>query len=144
MNPLIPYAAGLFDGEGCVSIPVLRRPGRMDRLSLRVEMGMTNPEAVLIMRDNFGGSMHTNHHEKRNKNHRPQFTWITGSSNGAKFLRAIQPFSIIKRLEIEVALEFQETIGLKRGGNVDDVIALRHRFRKRLSELKHLSYSLPS
>lgn len=159
MDFLVTYAAGLFDGEGMVRINRYRRTGHLDRFALSVMIGMCNPDAILTLRDRFGGSLHTNHHEERNQNHRPQYCWFLGSDAAARFLEAIQPYSIIKRLEIEVALEFQRNVrqwAHKLSGHsphrsprfwthpdAGKIIAERQEMADRLSKLKHLSYALP-
>jgi|ERR1700682_1805473 len=146
MDPLVIYAAGLFDGEGSVSANVIRKTN----YNVDLFIGMTCPHAVLKLRKRFGGGIYVNHHEKRNPKHRPEFCWFLSSAAASRFLRAIRPYVIVKKDEVETALTLQDHIDKWRGRLIwygrrdhakrDAILAYRAKLKQRLIDLKHLDY----
>ena len=152
MNVPDAYFAGLFDGEGYISTNLYRREGHLDRITLTVGISMTTPAPLRLIHDRFGGNLFC--YARPNPKHRPLHQWVITSTRAAKFLTAIQPLLIVKRLESELALTLQENIDQwhhKLAGHcprkvptrwqhpdAEKVIAWRHDVRKRLSEMKHV------
>lgn len=117
----IAYAAGLFDGEGYVRVNRWEKPGSTHiRYQVIAGIGMTYLPVIEKLREQFGGAIHENHHELRNPNARTQFCWVIGSQTAAGFFRQILPFLIVKRDEVELALQLQ--------GNIDKYC---HKFKHR-------------
>lgn len=98
------YAAGLFDGEGTISIhkEVFRSGNTGYRL--RVRMANTDRDVLEWMRTHFNGSV--NQH-KQVKCHKPYWEWVIGSAEAERFIRKIYPYLHIKLNHARVALTFR-------------------------------------
>ena len=100
----IRYIAGLFDGEGCVSIHL--RPDTNMRVgfhySLQVSIGQKRPKVLRMIRKLFGGFLNS-----PNRTCRVYELMFTAQA-GERFLRTVLPYLIVKRKEAEIALEFRK------------------------------------
>lgn len=111
----IAYAAGLFDGEGYVRVSIWAKPNSPHvRYAVIGGIGMTYLPVILALRDQFEGSVNQNRHDLRNPKHRIQFTWHIASQTAATFFRQILPHLIVKREEVELALQLQDDIDTNR------------------------------
>lgn len=148
----IRYCAGLFDGEGFIRIATYRKSAIHLRMQLYCGIGVTHRPIMEEMHRQFGGSLHCNDHSRRNIKHRPQWMWLTCSQDSAKFLRQIQPHLVIKKDEVDLALEFQASIDKWRGKlgtrnpqsmteEREAVWAYRRDLARRIFELKHIRYN---
>lgn len=81
------YAAGLFDGEGCVQIV-----GPPERLEFRLTVGNTYRPVLEALSAQFGGSVLLN-----STGQRPVYVWKIGAARAVTFATAILPFSRVKR-----------------------------------------------
>mgnify|MGYP001559144618 CR=1 FL=1 len=86
------YAAGIFDGEGSVSLTrnhSNRWPGP------QVSVASTDPELMDWLKAHFGGVVT----RKRTyaQHHRPSFQWKLTDRKALDFLRLVRPFLVIKR-----------------------------------------------
>lgn len=126
------YAAGIFDGEGCVMISRQR-----NTFFLSVRVTSTDRPILDWLLNNFGGLVNVQTPNKHVKTCRPCWYWAIHSRSASIFLSRIAPFSVIKKDQIELALEFQSRIG-PRGVNrlEDSEITTRETYKRRLSELK--------
>lgn len=101
------YAAGFFDGEGCIAISMQsRQNGRVyHQLSVTVAQKVVDP--LVWLQQRFGGCLkpYTN-----NKTGRRYHRWQVMSAQAAAFLRAIKPYALVKAEEIEVAERFRATV----------------------------------
>lgn len=101
------YWAGFFDADGCVSI--LRGKNRHVP-SLMIIFAQVNGTVLTQGKDTFGLG-HTNKQTYTGDNS-PHCTWhnwyICNRKDAETFLRAIRDFSIAKRAQVELALEFIE------------------------------------
>lgn len=149
----IAYVAGLFDGEGYVRAQKITRPLPSEYIAWQVYIGigMTHAQVIEKLQRQFGGSLTINDHSKRNINHRPQFFWKTSSQKACAMLRQILPFLIVKREEVELALELQASIDahkFKLGNQFwkhkdhTAIFAYRESIADRISALKHRNFSL--
>jgi hypothetical protein len=103
---LCQWAAGFFDGEGCVMIS--RQPNANTHV-LSVVVANCEQE-VLEPLLAWGSKIALVNNRSRSKNSRPSFRWAIQSQKAAVFLRDIQPFvrSYKNKERIALALEFQE------------------------------------
>ncbi len=140
---LIAYAAGLFDGEGYITISVQKR--RIGE-SMQVVAGiaMTDPSAIVLMAELFGGSLFKGG-ARPNPRHKPLHSWNISSQNAYTFLKTVRPFLLIKSEEADIALEFQRNINEwnhKLGNRYrlspkrEEVFAYRRHLADRLRQLK--------
>lgn len=94
-----PYFAGLFDGEGSVTIQLCK--GRYLSFSLRI--GNTHRGVLELAQMEFGGSLC----EVPSKT-LPLFVWQIGGEGAAGFARAILPYTVIKTDQLLFWLESRE------------------------------------
>lgn len=111
------YAAGIVDGEGCVS---LTRCNRSDVASgyvnvLKVAVAMTTPSIPTWLHTTFGGSL-TKKKASYN-NHRDVYTWMVQSNQAQIFLEQLTPHLKLKAHQAKLGVQFQQlksTGGYKR------------------------------
>lgn len=106
------WAAGFFDGEGCIGIsysnpPSRREGGRSRQFALCVQIVNTHRATLEFLRDIFGfGRLYTR--KPANPRCRSPHVWTVGSVMAGCFLRVIQPHSVTKAEQIRLALRFRE------------------------------------
>jgi hypothetical protein len=114
----IRYVAGLFDGEGWITICVMpfgsmgtghRYTKDYVRYQLFVGIGMSYYPLIKKLQDQFGGILNRNDsaHKKSTKN-RICYNWRLGSNQAAEFLSQILPYLQVKDEEAKLAIEFQQ------------------------------------
>lgn len=96
----IAYAAGLFDGEGSVSIGIKRRPNQKPFHELYVQMSMVRREALDFLVANWGGKVYSWH----GSTGRAYYKWCIYTARAAGFLECILPEIRIKNHAVELAL----------------------------------------
>lgn len=92
----IAYAAGFFDGEGCISIA--------NNGSVDVRITNTSKEVLLKLESIFGGSI-TNRAQKVNKT---QYAYSFYGENAINFLKILKPYLIEKSPQVDTILEYYE------------------------------------
>lgn len=107
------YAAGLFDGEGCVHIGRWIREGRM-KYHLSVLIAMTTTAPLGFMRERFGGRIRI-----AAKSKKQQWEWRLYSKEAVPFLLQVLPYLKVKDAEAAVGILFQATFNdtYSRGGD---------------------------
>ena len=86
------YAAGLFDGEGSISL-VRHRENRTH--SPQVSIASTDYEVVNWFQERFGGSIVTK--QPRMSNHSVSYDWRLTDRRALAFLGLIRPYLVIER-----------------------------------------------
>jgi len=131
------WLSGFFDAEGSVSISVsknLKNPSHF----LRISLSNTNHSIMLWINEKLGGYLCF----RKKKNNRRDIEWRVSSNNAERFLNIIYPYSIIKKEQIKLALEFQDT----KKNNIDkalnkvldvEEIRIRDSYREKISNLSH-------
>jgi hypothetical protein len=142
------YAAGIFDGEGSVTINWSKK--RYHRIDVRV--AMVDSEVIYWFGTVFGGHVDLTN---KTKTGRQIYRWTLHCRRAANFLRIILPYLRLKKLRAELGIELTE-ITRKRGalkgkeGNTPlhekelerrHEIALRIRAENQRSNPKICSYS---
>jgi hypothetical protein len=95
------WAAGFFDGEGCVQLS-------LDGSSLKRRLIVTNcdPRPLLKLQHLFKGKVSSNSsNKKRNPEHRNSFLWNVYSTNAEKAAEQLLPFSVTKKEQLQLFLE---------------------------------------
>ena len=88
----VAYAAGLFDGEGSVTL-VRHRENRTP--SPQVSVASTDYEVVFWFQKRFGGSIVTK--QPRKSNHSVSYDWRLTDRRALAFLKIIRPYLVIER-----------------------------------------------
>jgi predicted DNA-binding protein YlxM (UPF0122 family) len=94
------YAAGLFDGEGSVDVAIYHKNKRVG-VYPRCSISNSNREALEAIKKVYGGNIHT---QIRNRG-TPCHIWkIMRIKDCIRFLNEIEPFSIVKKKQIQIML----------------------------------------
>lgn len=100
------YAAGFFDGEGCVSIHYDKR---CDSYVLKTSVSNTVREVLEAFKSRWNGAIHDNKPKK--PHHSGWSSWELQGSNCRPFLEDIRPYTLIKTPQIDLAFELLSTYG---------------------------------
>lgn len=117
MDKELIYLAGLFDGEGCVSInKVTARRYKRPGFQLRTSVSITDEQAALDFQNRFGGKVY-----KRTKARAaPYWMWVTVARQSLAFLNEIEPFLRIKKEVALVGIDFQSYRDANQSQNKSD------------------------
>lgn len=102
------YAAGIFDGEGTVSLTW--RPNRHGRryAQLSITIGNTDVRVLQWLAERFGGSW--TQQKQAWANAKPFYRWMAWTARAEAFLQIVRPHLILKAEQADLALRFRETI----------------------------------
>ena len=109
------YYAGLFDGDGSVTLSAQKARGRciQTTYSLSADLASTNEWICQQLKFAFGGNI--TQYQPKNQRARMVWRWSIGSKNAQNFLEAIYPYLKLKKPQAEIAIKFQKHKA-KRGG----------------------------
>lgn len=105
------YIAGLFDGEGWVSIIKGGKPKGAAihcEYTVRVGLKMTFEYLPKLIQMRYGGRVY--HQRHKELNWRDCWCWQISDLGAKPFLKDIQRYSILKQEQIKVALQFLSEI----------------------------------
>ena len=99
------YAAGLVDGEGCITAKATKSGTGM---GIRVVVGMATKATALLERmlSVYGGTLITQ--SPKNPKHSDVITWTATGATAAAMLRRIEPHLILKTEQAQLALRIEE------------------------------------
>lgn len=106
----IRYAAGLFDGEGWITLNRRVKPNSDHiQYQLFVGVGMVYKPIIEALQSSFGGNIFIKKTSPaQSERTRTGFLWTASSNPAEEFLTKVVPFLIVKREEAELAIEFQQ------------------------------------
>ena len=108
------YAAGFFDGEGCINITV-RGPSR--QVCLRVMLVNTDAPILRFFQIQFGGRLAK---PRMNGDGWKEFRQLNWSGHAAAaFIREIEPYLILKKPQAQLALEFWDFMQLPKSSRCE-------------------------
>ena len=112
-NTELAWAAGFFDGEGCIHAHTDTRPGRGRRdtyYQLMVSVGQVHREPLEQLMAWFGGSIRKSReyvgNRWGNKYNTIFWQWNLSGIKSVEFLEAIAPFSRVKKSQVDIALQW--------------------------------------
>lgn len=123
------WAAGFFDGEGCVGVYRRKRTAGWTETFVTAQVAQKIKAPITILHERFGGCL------SLARRATGAFWYLRWNGTAAtRFLLAIQPHSLVKRHEIDLALELRAHIG-KPGsraavGAEAAKLAIYHRFQE--------------
>lgn len=139
----IAWAAGVIDGEGCISLT---------RRSPQAHNGAINPNYRLVLKVTMCDSrtIRTLHRlfgrgtlQKQKQLHAywsQPWIWFCNATDAEEVLKLIRPYSVTKKREVDTALEFLAKTDRSRAGKARSLtpseIALRERYFIKLRDLK--------
>lgn len=108
INQIEGYAAGIFDGEGCVDIYNASTSKASKSPSFMLRVVITQKDGLIMnwLQDRYGGHVQLS---RRNGNY--IYRWDIRSQAAHRFLTIIYPFVLIKKGQVKLALEFEERKG---------------------------------
>ena len=130
MKKNLAYIAGLFDGEGCVVI-------RKDRKYFRLEVRITNTNRKVIdyIHSFFNGDVIVYDKGRYKTCYNLRFA----DGKGAKFLKSVLPYLIIKKEQAKLGIEFQEKVIRKIRNKclTKRDLTLRKKYKEKISKLNN-------
>ncbi len=97
------YAAGIIDGEGCISFS-----GLDTRKQLTLSVSNRNKEMLEALRETYGGKIYEI--KSKSDKHSAYYNWVISCGLAADVLRDVLPHMIVKFRQAELALIFQSTV----------------------------------
>jgi hypothetical protein len=143
------WAAGFFDGEGCVIVEISREKKCRHgfRTSLHATVTQTSLPCLHLFLEKFGGSINTTDYRTPNgRRWAVQYVWVVRNELAVEFLRAIYPYAVVKKTQIEAALEYplRAANGRKYGSSSNPIpdevqerrVAIAHQLREIRAAMK--------
>lgn len=145
------YAAGFFDGEGCISV-IRNYNKKYSRWyhELRASVTQKHPEVLEWLCDIWGGSAYQGESLKSASNLKSfsgltgkyyWYHWIRPTAKAAQFLTDILPYMKVKREQAILALEFAKLMHPPGKGRTrkcsNDELALREAYREAIVREHH-------
>jgi len=100
------YIAGFVDGEGCIQLQKKRKPGRY---CLRFRITQTD-KAILDWIKACTGEGTVRRWSLQSERHRERYEWYCGGYKALCILHEIYPYLKLKKLQAEIAFEFEKTM----------------------------------
>lgn len=134
---VVAWAAGFFDGEGCVRIV---RQGS-DHLGLGVAVGQVDDTPLLELQAWWSGTVHL--HPAHRANQRPLWQWRVHGRSAAVFLEEVRPHLRVKGPAADVGLRFATTLvtvgrGRSRPHLTSEEIAIREACLAEIREINRV------
>lgn len=122
------YAAGFFDGEGCILFKMPKREG--GRPSLEIAVSQSEEGVLEVLRELLGGTINYTPPEKlpRRKDGnlaRPRWVWRAGGRTARRALEYMHQYLWVKKREADLAFTFQEKLGHRKKLTDQDLKELR-------------------
>lgn len=139
------YAAGLFDGEGSISITRQIRKGCVSPIhTLAVRLSNTDRPTLDWMHETFTGNVSPNGN-KPDENHKPAWCWSLDCQKAMRFLESVEPFLRIKRNQAQIGITFQQYVmGREKGFPLHpEEVATRDWARNELMRVRGNSNEFP-
>ncbi len=120
------YIAGLFDGEGSV---VIGKTGEREH-ELALTISNNHQDVLVMIATKYPGAVVPNKDRC--------YLYRCGHKAAQVFLENIQPFVVIKKLQVELALAFRVTFITRVSYLSDETLEEREWFRDELSRINQL------
>lgn len=110
------YAAGILDGEGCISINKYSppKPSLSPRYTPLVFVGNTQRPLVEWFLRRFGGTIQT---RPGNARHRDCFIWVLPGPRSRAFVGMLRPYLMLKGAQADVLLDYYAHLVSFKGGS---------------------------
>jgi hypothetical protein len=137
----IAWAAGFFDGEGCIRINKTKRNNSF-RYYLQIFVRQVDPTPIYKFNRLFEGSISWRERSvDTNSKARSIYTWSTAGPKAIKVLDNLYPYLAAKQTQADVAFEFQETLKYQGGYKLSEKqLQFREECFLKLKELKWQIY----
>ena len=98
----IQYIAGLFDGEGCITIAQTGRGFRAHQV--RCTIGIAHEGIIKAIVKMYGG--YIKERKPKQDGYHTLWYWEVNSDSAIRFIRSVLPYLVVKRSQADMALEF--------------------------------------
>lgn len=131
------WAAGFFDGEGCVSGSFgMNYQNDRRALALKVAIAQTVAAPLEIFQRLWGGTVRTK--QSGNPRHKQQWMWCLSGTTAIPFLEDVLPYLRVKREVAELGLALLRTIRPRGNYAVsDELMAYRIPIVEEMRRLNH-------
>ena len=139
------WAAGFFDGEGCVLVAKCKNTGVRGGWNyyLQVSIAQQDRRPLELINSKFGGAIRLNRSKatyEKKKDHVYTWSLVLSGINALCFLRAIQPHCVVKFEQVTEALRWPVNDGKQYRGSwnamPEEERALRAEIRDNLINLR--------
>lgn len=120
----VAYTAGFFDGEGCVNIARYLKRGRPYH-TLAIIFTNTDFQVLAWLQQRWGGNVFQP--TQLDGRRRPYGHLRLSAGPARPLLQAMLPFLIVKKSQVEIALEFIDSRSANHGGRQGDPVATAKR-----------------
>lgn len=100
------YTAGLFDGEGCISLRESKGHIGNPQFILHCTVANCDKDIIIWLQEHYQGSVHS--HYDNHPRHNVRWTWYIAAQKALAFLELICPFLRIKKEQAALAIAFQK------------------------------------
>lgn len=133
---IMAYLSGLFDGEGTVGVYTVNST-KYPTTTLSIKITLCDYKALKLCKEYYGGSLFE---RQRLKSGKRCWQWCLYGDNRRTFLQDILPFSIIKKSQIKLGLQYLEEFNFMHGGNRNGINHKRQKwFNQKFKQLKKLN-----
>ena len=104
------YLAGFFDGDGSITISMLKDKTKVRKVGHQVQVLLTqNPPCPILyeLLEEFGGKIY------KNSKTCHALSWRCPAASHIRFLESILPYLRIKKVAAEIAVEYQQGVDSK-------------------------------
>ena len=135
------YAAGFFDGEGCIVVSVStgksRGYGYQTWMSLIVSVHQLDQRPLMALQAAYGGSIVRGKGSGEwRKSKAATYKWRLHNMDALDFLAKIRPHLILKAEEADLALKWRKFTGVKSRGMPPEMKAERMAIRDGLMKIR--------
>ena len=139
------WAAGFFDGEGCVLVELSKERNCKHgfRTALHATVTQTSLPCLELFLERFGGIIVANENKTPNgRRWAVQYRWSVKNDDAIQFLKAIQPYCIVKKSQVDIAIKYptKSQDGKKYGSKAnpipEDVMQARLEMRDCLQRIR--------
>ena len=103
---VLAYAAGIVDGEGCISIGKKSMgTDKLPRLTMILTVVNTNEWLIRWFKMQFGGNIRNQ--KPSNQRAKLKWVWRVESRKASEIIKLLLPYLQIKRPQAELAIKFQ-------------------------------------
>jgi len=102
------YIAGLFDGEGSISLFWQKRPdvARVRTVRASISIGNTDRSIIEYLHQCLGGNFHSV--KRSNPNWKPVYLWTASTNQAVEIIKELLPYLRIKKKQAELLIEYQQ------------------------------------
>ena len=126
------YAAGFFDGEGCILIGRTARSDRTTEYYLYVNVVNTDRSVLEAFQAQWDGRIY-----QTKGTHKTCWQWNCSRQGAARFLREVRPYLLVKGEQADLGLAYYEETSCRPGYRLmPDELAIREGYYLALREAK--------